>query len=384
MQTEFGYTRKSNNGTLDQLMQVASSRDAIVDIDLGKIRTLPQVRKNFRNIEELAQSLIEEGQQTPIIVSPINSEGVYILQKGERRFRAAQKAGLKTIRAIIGEVAESPLDETAGQLVENIQRENLDAMEVAMALKVFVDADWSQTRIAKRLGKTQVYVSRHLSLLSMPDIVRELFDAGIVGDVITLSSLRVLYEENKDLAQKLCDKAHEDGALSRSLVADTLRKVRELKEQATESTEEQAEPSLGSDVNPEAAAAQAQSHDWDDNEDEDEGDDLIHTAQVESYHAAFDDEQDTAEIGDVQTQLASRPPALQASDDANEQVSVADNESICIEVSFTAGDEQLQGMLMLNIVSPDPDFAWVQDQTGELHLVNVLRIGIMSVRTIAQ
>lgn len=393
---EVSYTRTMSGGTLNQLMQaaVAPSKGIVLDIDLGKIRTLPQVRKNFRKIDELAQSLIEEGQQTPIIVSPANSEGIYILQKGERRFRAAQKAGMKTIRAIIHEVAENRLEETAGQLIENIQRENLDAMEIALALKVFADAGWTQNQIGKRIGKSQVYVSRHLSMLSLPDIVLELFDAGIVSDVITLSTLRVLYEEDKTAAERLCRKAMDDDGLSRNLATDTLRDVRRRKEQSKldlDTTEEQTELSLNEQGEQDAtgcvdpsvnAAHQSQQPFFGADEDESSIDFRDHSEQIEDHYAQFDEDVED-DHGSVQKLLASRPPALQASDDANEQVSVADNESICIEVSFTAGDEQLQGMLMLNIVSPDPDFAWVQDQTGKLHLVNVLRIGIMSVRTIA-
>lgn len=389
---EVSYTRKVSGGTLDQLMQAASSKGVIMDIDLGKIRTLSQVRKNFRKIDELAQSLIKEGQQTPIIVSPVNSEGIYILQKGERRFRAAQKAGMKTIRAIINEVAENKLEETAGQLIENIQRENLDAMEIALALKVFADAGWSQNQIGERIGKSQVYVSRHLSMLSLPDIVLELFDAGIVSDVITLSTLRVLYEEDKAAAERLCRKAMDDDGLSRNLAADALRDVRKRKEQSgqdLDTDEEQSElnlnvPGAADYAEPPADKAhQPQQPAFDVDEDEGSTDYRDHSEQIEDHYAQFD-EDDEDDLGNVQRQLASRPSTLEAPDGANEQVPVADNESVSIDVSFVQGDESLPGTLMLNIVSPAPSFAWVKDRNGTLHLVNVTRIAINSVRAKAE
>ena len=67
-----------------------------------------------------------EGQQSPIIVFPKNDNGKYVIQKGERRWRALRVAGIETIDIIVNEKEQSDLDETAGELIENIQRDDLE------------------------------------------------------------------------------------------------------------------------------------------------------------------------------------------------------------------------------------------------------------------
>jgi ParB family chromosome partitioning protein len=84
-----------------------------------------QVRKRFRNIEELAATLLTEGQQSPIIVFPKNEEGKFVIQKGERRWRACKHAGIETIDLVVNDKVQNNLDETAGELIENIQRDDL-------------------------------------------------------------------------------------------------------------------------------------------------------------------------------------------------------------------------------------------------------------------
>jgi len=93
-----------------------------------------QVRKRFRNIEELAATLVTEGQQSPIIVSPKGEDGKYVIQKGERRWRACKHADIPTIDIIVNDKNQGELDETAGELIENIQRDDLTPLEIAEAL----------------------------------------------------------------------------------------------------------------------------------------------------------------------------------------------------------------------------------------------------------
>lgn len=183
-----------------------------------------QVRKNFSEIEALANSMLQEGQIQPIVVSPKNSEGYYLIQQGERRWRACQQAGLETIEAIINDPKASPLDEIAGELIENIQREALSPLEIANALQCFVQQGWQQKAIAERLGKTSSFVSTHLSLLKMGEGITALYQANITRDTETLNNLRQLSDLAPQTGERVCQAALKAGI--------TRRQSRELLNQA--------------------------------------------------------------------------------------------------------------------------------------------------------
>lgn len=187
-----------------------------------------QVRKKFRNIGELAETMKVEGLQSPIIVSPKNSEGKYVIQKGERRWRAAKMAGLELIDILINEKPLSEVDETAGELIENIQRDDLDPMEIAEALSVFQREGWKQKEIAERIGKSTIYVSTHLSLLKLPACVLELYEKEILRDTEGLNNLRLLYELNPENCQTICAMALDSG-MSRKQSRDLLNAEKEIK-----------------------------------------------------------------------------------------------------------------------------------------------------------
>lgn len=169
-----------------------------------------QVRQAFNGIEELAESIKVNGQEQPIIVYPKGDDGKYRIQKGERRWRACKLAGL-TIEAIVSKKEMTDLEETAGELIENIQREDLTPMEIALGLQKFIDADWKAIDVAKRLGKSRSYVSQHLALLKLPECVKRLYDEGITTDTEALNSLRQLYELEPEKTATVCEKAMEEG-----------------------------------------------------------------------------------------------------------------------------------------------------------------------------
>lgn len=184
-----------------------------------------QVRKSFSEIEALASSMIQEGQIQPIVVSPKNSEGVYIIQQGERRWRACQQAGLATIEAIINDPKASELDEIAGELIENIQREALSPLEIANALHCFVQQGWQQKAIAGRLGKTSSFVSTHLSLLKMNDSLIALYQANKTRDTETLNNLRQLYDLDPQTGERVCQSALV-GGITRQQSRELLNKAK--------------------------------------------------------------------------------------------------------------------------------------------------------------
>lgn len=204
--------------------KATSELKRVLRVSVDEVLPKPQVRKQFRNIDALAESLLTEGQQSPIIVSPRNQAGKYVIQKGERRWRACIQAGISHIDIIVNERQQSELDETAGELIENIQREDLTALEIAHALQKFINEGWKQIDIAKRLGKSTKYVSAHLGLLKLPPCVLNLYEQGLCGDTDTLNILRQLYELDDKRCMDLCNEAAQQG-IHRQRARDVLNET---------------------------------------------------------------------------------------------------------------------------------------------------------------
>lgn len=184
-----------------------------------------QVRKEFAGIEELADSIETHGLEQPIIVSPKDANGKYRIQKGERRWRACKLRGLP-IEAIVNKKEQTSLDETAGELIENIQRENLAPLEIAEGLNKFIEAGWKAATVAKRLGKSRGYVSTHLALLKLPQSIQRLYEEGVTRDTETLNNLRQLYERYPDEAEEVCARALSTG-ISRKASRDLLKEAKQ-------------------------------------------------------------------------------------------------------------------------------------------------------------
>ncbi|MGL5249467.1 MAG: ParB/RepB/Spo0J family partition protein, partial [Enterovibrio sp.] len=218
----------------------------ILTVPIDEVTSKVQVRKRFRNIEELAATMLTEGQQSPIIVSPKNKDGKFVIQKGERRWRACKHAGIETIDLIINDKIQNALDETAGELIENIQRDDLTPVEIAEALELFVRDGWKQKEIAERLGKNISFVSTHLSLLKLPDCVRELYDSEACADTETLNNLRLLFELNEERCGAVCAVALSEGISrkqSRELLNDAKR-IKEIMEKASQADQNAAKKGL--------------------------------------------------------------------------------------------------------------------------------------------
>jgi len=187
-----------------------------------------QVRKHF-NLEALhglAASMRNQGQIEPIIVSPKNEHGRYVIQKGERRYRAAMLAGWGEIEAIVNDDAGlSEVMLSMQQLAENIQREDLLPQEVAFALHKMKESGLSNKDIAESIGKSQPWVSQHISIMNARGIVLRLIEAGKAADATTINELIKLHEENPDTCEKYCQSIIEsDGAIA---VRSDVRKLRQ-------------------------------------------------------------------------------------------------------------------------------------------------------------
>ncbi len=142
--------------------------DGYLEIDLELIEPnsqQPRSRFTEEKLEELAQSIRINGIVQPIVVRKRGS--IYQIVAGERRWRAAQKAGLKKIPAVIKEVGDEKLLELA--LIENIQRQELNAIEEAKAYKNLAETiGLTQEMIAERVGKNRTIITTFLRLLKLP------------------------------------------------------------------------------------------------------------------------------------------------------------------------------------------------------------------------
>jgi ParB family chromosome partitioning protein len=156
------------------------SRGGVREIEVGRIRPNPnQPRLQFgeESIDELADSITERGVLQPILLRP-HGDGYEIIA-GERRWRAAQRARLHTIPAIVRDVDDAATAEIA--LIENIQREDLNAIEEADGYKQLIEQHGhSQEDIGRLVHKSRSHVANLLRLLDLPQFVR---DSLIHGDI---------------------------------------------------------------------------------------------------------------------------------------------------------------------------------------------------------
>lgn len=164
-----------------------------------------QPRRHFDEeaLQELADSLISQGMIQPVVLRP-HADG-YELIAGERRWRAAQLAGLQEIPAVIKKYNDS--DAAAVSLIENIQRENLNPLEEAAALsRLQEEFSLTHQQIAEAIGRSRSAVSNLLRLLELSDEVKEMVDAGQLEMGHARALLSVEKNQQHSLATQIVDK----------------------------------------------------------------------------------------------------------------------------------------------------------------------------------
>ncbi|MBR1962818.1 MAG: ParB/RepB/Spo0J family partition protein [Alistipes sp.] len=140
--------------------------------------TQPRTDFDEEALEELADSIRQLGLIQPITVKRDGDK--YIIISGERRWRAAEKAGLEAIPAYIREVDDTTLHAMA--LVENIQREDLNAIEISLGMQRLIEeCGLTQEALAERLGKKRSTVANYLRLLNLPDEIQLAIKSGIIS-----------------------------------------------------------------------------------------------------------------------------------------------------------------------------------------------------------
>ena len=162
-------------------VQQSKPMTEMAEVALSAIEPNPlQPRTMFDDeaLQELSASIAQLGVIQPITLKP-NGKDRYIIISGERRWRASQLAGLETIPAYIREVDDENLHAMA--LVENIQRENLNAIEIALGMKRLIEeCGLTQEAMAEKVGKKRSTVSNYMRLLSMPSEVQLALKDGII------------------------------------------------------------------------------------------------------------------------------------------------------------------------------------------------------------
>lgn len=204
-----GEKRRLGRGLGALIPDAAEQTSKYREIPLENIKTNPyQPRTTIdqTRLEELADSIKQHGVIQAIVVSP--ADDGYVLVAGERRFRAAQMAGLKTIPVIIKEVEKNELLELA--LIENLQREDLNPVEEALAYQRLIkEFGLTQEELANRLGRSRAAIANTIRLLSLPASVLE----ALVQGQITAGQARPLLRISERTQQE---------ALARKIIKERL------------------------------------------------------------------------------------------------------------------------------------------------------------------
>lgn len=220
---------------LDSLISMddtpARGSSAINEIALDKISPNPsQPRTTFsdESLEELAASIRELGIIQPLSLRKTGPDSYQIIA-GERRFRAARLAGLESVPAYIRTASDSELTEMA--LIENIQREDLNAIEIALTLRKLIDQyNLTQERLSERIGKKRATVANFLRLLRLPAEVQ----LGLRDRLVDMGHARALVSiEDPSLQLKLYKLILKEG-LSVRKVEEMAKAMQQGKEQGKE------------------------------------------------------------------------------------------------------------------------------------------------------
>src|SRR5574344_240165 len=191
--------------SMDDIKTEGSS--SINEIELSKIKVNPnQPRRELDEaaLEELSNSIAEIGIIQPITLRKVSDEEYQIIA-GERRFRASQKAGLKTIPAYIRTADDENVMEMA--LIENIQREDLNSVEIALAYEHLLDQyGLTQEKLSERVGKNRATIANYLRLLKLPAPIqvalqRKEIDMGHARTLLSLNDPKLQVKVFKEIQE---------------------------------------------------------------------------------------------------------------------------------------------------------------------------------------
>lgn len=199
------------------------------ELNLDQLSPNPfQPRSDFdqEKLDELAQSIKEHGIIQPIVVRHI--EGKYQIVAGERRWRAAQIAGLEKVPVVVKEMDDASMMQMA--LIENVQREDLNPMEEALAYKRLMEEfELKQDEVASRVGKSRSTVANSVRLLNLPEEVQNLVSQGNISSGHARALLGLA---SKDMVIKLAERIVSKG-LSVRQVEEIIKDMHRLSSSTT-------------------------------------------------------------------------------------------------------------------------------------------------------
>lgn len=202
---------------LAALLDPAGDAPTLVTLPIEQVQPNPrQPRRAFDQeaLDDLARSIAQDGIMQPILVRSA-PDGRYEIIAGERRWRAANQAGLKTVPAIVRRADERQTLILA--LVENVVREDLNPIETARGYAALIDElDLTPTEVAERVGRSRSSISNALRLLDLPD---EVLDAIVAGELSEGHGRAILQVEDHDARRRLAKQAREQGLSVRQVEA---------------------------------------------------------------------------------------------------------------------------------------------------------------------
>ena len=215
------------------------NKNSTLSISINKIKSdKDQPRKSFdsEKIAELTESIKTHGIIQPLILRKIDNDQ-YIIVAGERRWRAAKIAGLKEVPSIIMDLTESEILEIS--LIENIQRQDLNPIEEAIAYKKLID-DFKMTHeeLSKRIGKSRTSITNTMRLINLDDRVQQYIIEGVISEghgraLLGIKDFEIQYE----LAQQVIDEK-----LSVRELEKIIRRIIEPNNRNTNSSKQELNP----------------------------------------------------------------------------------------------------------------------------------------------
>lgn len=210
----------------------------MAEIDIADIipnPTQPRTQFDEEALDELADSIRQLGVIQPVTVKK-GTDGKYILISGERRWRAAQRADLKTLPAYIREVDDQNLHAMA--LVENIQRQDLNAIEIALGMQRLIDeCALTQDALSEKVGKKRSTVSNYMRLLKLPDEVQLALKEGL----ISMGHAKAIAGAPEEQQLRILKKCVKKGLSVRQL-EELVRNLNEQTEKTAQSAEDEEYP----------------------------------------------------------------------------------------------------------------------------------------------
>lgn len=221
-------TDAGGNQQLSSLVGLMKAGKAatVVKLPVASIIPKEQVRKTFNDIEDLAASIKSVGLINPIIVSKPNEMGKYTILKGERRWRAYKHLGYEEIIALIDQSIMSVEDETIGELIENIQRDNLTPFEIAEGLEILRESGLTTNEISESIGKNRNFINMHEKLAGAPSYIHQIYNEDVSQDLRTLGILQSINDIDPDLCRDVCEKSLEEKTLTRSKARELLNSLK--------------------------------------------------------------------------------------------------------------------------------------------------------------